>query len=227
MCLTWVPASLAGAQTVPSSAQTSSPAPRPARDKGIEIAISAVWMGSVSFGSADANIQTNSGTPLTLFQTSSRESAGTGVEANVGFRITRRLAAEVGGSWVTSEIRTSLSGDFEGADPITATVGVTHFTVEGSALWTLIDRRRTKVFVRGGVGWMRDLDESSILLVDGTVATIGGGMKYWWRDQPRGAFRKLGLRVEARAAIRSAGIALDDRSRRVSPVVAGGLIIGF
>jgi hypothetical protein len=137
------------------------------------------------------------------------------------------LSAEVSGTWTKTEIRTSLSGDFEGAEPITATVGATRFTLEGSALWTVLTRGRAQFFVRGGVGWQRDLDESSVLIEDGTIVNLGGGMKYWWRDQPHGAFRKLGARVEARAAIRSAGLSLDQRSRHVSPVIAGGFIFGF
>jgi opacity protein-like surface antigen len=218
--------SAAVAQGATPSSKPASP-PAPARDRGLELAIGAAWTGSISFGSSNANLQAPDGSPLTLFQTSSEESSGTGFEAHLGFRVARRLSAEVSGTWTKAEIRTSLSGDFEGAEPITATVGTTRFTLEGSALWTVLTRGRAQLFVRGGVGWQRDLDQSSVLIEDGTIVNLGGGMKYWWRDQPHGAFRKLGARVEARAAIRSAGLSLDQRSRHVSPVIAGGFIFGF
>jgi hypothetical protein len=35
------------------------------------------------------------------------------------------------------------------------------------------------------------------------------------------------MRAEARAAIRLSGILLDQKSTRVAPVFAGGLVIGF
>ncbi len=209
-----------------AAAQGTRPAP-PKRDRGIELTVDGTWTGSISFGSRDATLQAPDGSSLTLFSTSSRLSAGAGLEAHVSFRVTRRLSAEVTGSWTHAELRTDISADFEGAEPITATAGTSRFTVEGSALWTVFSRGRARWFVRGGLGWLRELDESSVLIEDGTIGTIGGGVKYWWRDQPRGAFRKLGLRAEARAAIRSAGISLDGTSKHVSPVLAGGLIIGF
>jgi len=208
-------------------AQAAAPRPASARDRGIELAIGVGWTGSISFNSSNANLQAPDGSSLTLFQTSSEESSAAGLEAHLGFRVTRRLSAEVSGTWSKAEIRTSLSGDFEGAEPIAATVEMSRFTVEGSALWTVITHGRAQFFVRGGAGWLREVDDTSVLIEDGTIVNLGGGMKYWWRDQPRGALRKLGARVEARAAIRSGGISLDERSPRVAPAIAGGVIIGF
>ena len=57
---------------------------------------------------------------------------------------------------------------------------------------------------------MREVAETGALTEDGAIANVGGGVKYWWRDQARGTFRKLGLRVEGRAALRSSGISLDQ-----------------
>jgi hypothetical protein len=191
------------------------------------VTVGGAWLGGLSFGSVNANLQAPDGSSFTLFSTSSELGAGAGLEAHVGFRVTKKLAAEVSGTWASAEARTSISSDFEGAAPLTATVGTSRFTLEGSALWTIARHGKAQWFVRGGFGWLRELDETSVLVEDGTVATVGGGVKYWWREQPRGAFGKLGLRAEARVAIRSAGISLDDRSTHAQPVVAGGLIIGF
>ena len=217
-------ATSSAAQTTPSQA----PRPQaPPRDRGLELTIGAAWTGGNSLGSADANLQAPDGSSLTLFKTSSDLGAGGGIEAHLSFRVAKRLAAEVSGTWAHQTIHTSLSGDFENAEAITATVGVSRFTVEGSGVWTLNSRGRARWFLRGGFGWMREVDETGVLVEDGTIANLGGGVKYWWRDQARGAFRKVGLRVDARAAIRSSGISLDQKSTRVAPVFAGGVVFGF
>jgi len=220
----------AAAQTSSSPVQTLSPQTRPPaapRDHGIEVAVGAAWTAGNSFGSSDANLQAPAASSLTLFHTSSDLGAGGGLEAHLSFRVAKPFAAEISGTWTHQTISTSVSGDFENASSLTATVGVSRFTFEGSGIWTLKSRGRTRWFVRGGVGWMREVDETGVLLEDGTIANVGGGVKYWWRDQARGSFRKIGLRVEARAAIRSSGISLDQKSTRVAPVVAGGLVFGF
>lgn len=212
----------------PASAQTPRPqTSRPPRDHGIELTLGGAWTGGNSFGSADANLQAPNGSSLTLFTSKSDLGAGAGLESHLSFRVTKQFAAEVSGTWTHATIHTALSGDFENADALTATVGISRFTIEGSGVWTFKSRGRMRWFVRGGVGWMREVDETGVLTEDGTIANIGGGMKYWWRDQARGTFRKLGLRVEGRAAIRSSGISLDQKSTRVAPVLAGGLVIGF
>ncbi|HKW01609.1 MAG TPA: hypothetical protein VJN96_17410 [Vicinamibacterales bacterium] len=214
--------------SVPAAAQTPRPqTSRPPRDHGIELTLGGAWTGGNSFGSSDANLQTPTGSSLMLFNTKSDLGAGGGLEAHLSFRVTKRLAAEFSGTWTHATIHTSLSGDFEGADSLTANVGISRFTLEGSGLWTLNTRGKARWFIRGGFGWMREVDETGVLTEDGTIANIGGGVKYWWRDQARGTFRKLGLRVEGRAAIRSSGISLDQKSTRVAPVLAGGLVIGF
>jgi hypothetical protein len=212
----------------PAAAQTTRPQPsRPPRDHGIELTLGGAWTGGNSFGSADANLQAPDGSSLTLFKSTSDLGAGGGLESHLSFRVTKPFAVEFSGTWTHATIHTALSGDFENAEPLTASVGVSRFTLEGSAVWTFKTRGRSRWFLRGGFGWMREVDETSVLTEDGTIANIGGGVKYWWRDQARGAFRKLGLRVEGRAAIRSSGISLDQKSTRVAPVLAGGLVIGF
>jgi hypothetical protein len=227
----FAPGSDASAQTTSGSAQTpggAAPRPAPRRgDRGIDITIAGAWIGGTSFGSSDATLQAPDGSSLTLFTTSSELGAGGGLEAHVGFRLTKALGVEASGTWSSAELRTAISSDFESAAPMTATNRTSQFTLEGSVLWTVAQRGRARWFVRGGVGWLRELDEAKVLIEDGTIANVGGGVKYWWRQHGRGLFGNLGLRVEARAAFRSAGISLDQKDRRVSPVIAGGLMFGF
>ncbi|MFI5177233.1 MAG: hypothetical protein ACHQO8_01630 [Vicinamibacterales bacterium] len=220
MALVFARGSNAAAQTRPAGAP-------PSGDRGIELTIGGAGIGGTSFGSSDANLQAPDGSVLTLFTTSSELGAGGGVEAHLGVRLTKKLGVEASGTWSRADLRTSITSDFEGASPVTATNRVSRFTLEGSALWTVLARGRARWFVRGGVGWLRELDETKVLIEDGTIATVGGGVKYWWRQHGRGLLGNMGVRAEARASFRSAGIALDQKQSRVSPVIAGGVIFGF
>ncbi len=65
--------------------------------------------------------------------------------------MTKQLAAEFSGTWTHATIHTALSGDFENAEPLTATVGISRFTLEGSGVWTLNSRGHARWFLRGGV----------------------------------------------------------------------------
>jgi len=218
--------SVARAQTASGPGQVR-PAP-PRADRGIDVAVAGAWTGGTSFGSSDANLQAPDGSSLTLFKTSSELGAGGGLELHLGFRLNGRLMVEATGTWSRAELRTDVTSDFEGASPVTATNRVSRYTLEGSALWTVLARGRARWFVRGGVGWLREIDETTVLTEDGTIANLGGGVKYWWRQHGRGVFGNVGLRAEARASFRSGGMALDPQKRsHVSPVIAGGVMFGF
>ncbi|HUL74277.1 MAG TPA: hypothetical protein VLT86_14320 [Vicinamibacterales bacterium] len=221
---------LAAALAPDARAQTPAAAARPAApraDRGIDVTVGGAWTGGTSFGSSNATLQAPDGSSLTLFTTSSELGAGSGFELHLGFRVTKTLNVEASGSWSRAELRTAVTSDFEDAAPVTATNRVSRFTLEGSALWTVLARGRARWFVRGGVGWQRELDETQVLTDDGTIANLGGGVKYWWRQHGRGVFGNLGFRAEARAAFRSSGLSLDQKQTRVSPVIAGGVMFGF
>ena len=193
----------------PAAAQTTRPqTPRPPRDHGIELTVGGAWTGGNSFGSADANLQAPDGSSLTLFTSKSDLGAGGGPRVAPGFRVTKQLAAEFSGTWTHATIHTALSGDFENAEPLTATVGISRFTVEGSGVWTLEEPRPTcgGSCAAESAGCARST-RPRVLTEDGTIASVGGGMKYWWRDQARGTFRN------ARPACRGT---CGDSDRRAS-----------
>jgi hypothetical protein len=214
--------SLATAQTAPAR-----PAPAAVRPPRIEIGLGATFVGKTDFGSSSANLIKPDGSNLVLFQTSNELATGVGLELNLGYAVTRRLTAEASAAWVKADLRSSVSGDFENASPLTTTETLSRVTVEGAASWTLLERGRTMVFARGSVGWMRELVGTGVLYEDGLVATAGGGVKYWWRDRSRGRLRRAGLRVDARVASLAAAITLGNPSRHYVPMVAGGIIFGF
>jgi hypothetical protein len=198
------------------------------RAKGprIELGVGAVWTRGASFGSSNANEIAPNGTNVALFDTSNSLTAATGVEAQLGFRVTSRFWVEASGSWSHVQLVTRESADFEGQGALTLAAPASQFTAEGSALWCFKRRRRVEPFVRVGVGWMRDLTSDTVLATDGLIATVGGGMKYWWREPDRGWLRRIGLRADVRAVLRT-GLSLTDRRRMVSPAVCGSAVIGF
>jgi opacity protein-like surface antigen len=211
-----------------ASAQTARPPQRPPRvGTRVEIAAQATWTGPISFGQASQTLTRPDGTNLVVFNTDSRLAPGYGVGADLGILIGKKLVAEMSGSWNRATLETRITGDVESADPITATASMDRFTIEGGGLWTIARRGRASFFVRGSAGWMREVAETSALVEDGIVAHAGGGMKYWWRDRPRGTLRRFGVRIEARAQIRSSGLTLGEPATTIAPVISGGLVFGF
>jgi hypothetical protein len=211
-----------------ASAQTARPPQRPPRlGTKVEIAAQATWNGPISFGQASQTLIKPDGTNLVVFNTDSRLAPGYGVEADLGVLIGKKFVAEISGSWSRATLESRITGDVEGADPITATASMDRFTIEGGGLWTIATRGRASFFVRGSAGWMREVAETSAFIEDGTIVHAGGGMKYWWRDRPRGTLRRFGVRIEGRAQVRSSGLTLREPATTIAPVISGGLVFGF
>ena len=62
---------------------------------------------------------------------------------------------------------TSVTGDFERRRPVTATIGSSRFTLEGAGSGRCTARPSASIFVRGGLGWMREVDETGNVLARG------------------------------------------------------------
>jgi hypothetical protein len=222
-------ACLAGARN--AAAQTTS-APKPSASPSAsshrpEIDIGFVGTGGVDLGSNPANETTPTGGTQPLFTTSNRMSAGSGLEATMGIRLVGGLLAGVSAGWSHTEFQSTLNGDFEGAAPVTATLGASLFSVEGSAAWVFHRSGKMQPFVRASAGWLRELTEGGVLASDGSVANVGGGVKYWWRDRAKGAFRRFGFRSELRVTVRSGTVMLGTSTKQVAPAVVLGALIGF
>lgn len=211
------------AQTTSKPAQTTAkPAPRGPR--GYEFTAAGTWVGPTSFGTSSADLITPTGTNLVLFSTKSDLRPGYGFEMHLGKRITKRFALEGSGTVTRATLRSQISSDFEDAADVELTESLTRFTVTGSALWTLATHGRASYFIRGSAGWLRELVGDGALIEDGIVGDAGAGFKYMKNGTGR---KRIGFRVEGRLEMRQSGVTLGEDKLRMSPVVSGGLIIGF
>jgi len=215
---------LGGAWPVAAAAQAPPQAPRVPRS---EIAMTAGFVGPVSFGSADASITRPGGTPLVLFETENRLAPGFAMEVHIGRQLTSRLMVEGTGIWHRADFETRVSSDIEDAESATLTQAGSRFGVEGALLWTVLERGDMSVFARGGAGWMRELAGHGGLVEDGAIGAIGGGVKYWLVHRPGARLARIGFRVEGRVDMRSAAITLGERKLRIAPLVTGGVVFRF
>jgi hypothetical protein len=198
---------------------------KPKRPKALSFG--GVWVAPVSFGTATATLERPDGSSLVVFRADNDLGMGLGVEASLGFELRRHLWADVTGGWVVSELQTKVSDDVESAADTTVTESLSRFTVEGAVLWYFREKGRTSYFVRGGAGWMRELTGSSSLAQDGVVGNGGIGVQHWWRDNAKGAFRRVGFSADFRLNFRSESLSQVESKPRVSPAAAGKLVIGF
>jgi hypothetical protein len=213
---------------VPARAQTaSSPATGPGR---LELGIGVAWIGNASFGSRDANETTGTGGTLRLFASSTELASGSGLDAHVAFSLTRRLEAEAYLSYTQPELQTRIDSDTETSNaPLTISDTIRQFAIGGAALWYLQAPRaggRLRLFVRGGIGGLRQLENDGTLIVTGREYEAGGGVKILFSSRSSGFWKGLGARAEARAVIRQKGVAFDDNAR-VAPAVAASIFVRF
>jgi hypothetical protein len=74
---------------------------------------------------------------------------------------------------------------------------------------------------------MRELTVDNVLSADGTIASGGAGVKYWWRERDHGFLNHFGLRSEVRLVSRSGGLSLGTSRRVMTPGVTAGVMLGF
>ena len=210
----------------PVIGQTKAP-PKPATKRAKEFLIGGIVTGPTSVGSASADLLNGSGDPsVTLFQVDNNLAMGFGLEAGLGFQISRALWIEVTGGWTSSTLESEIRGDFEDAFDETISSAMSRFTVQGGVLRYFHDKGKSAWFFRGSAGWMRETAGGNTLTGDGIIASGGLGWRHWWRTNPKTSSR-FGLRLEGRADIRSGGISLGEKGIRFGPAGAGHLVFGF
>lgn len=202
-------------QATPASAQTPK----------IEFTIAAVVDGASSAGVTHAELVDPSGNPFTLFEAKHRTTWAPGLEGRVDWRVTDRWAVGVTGSWSRPDFETRISGDAEGADPVTAALGMDRFAVELGVERRFGTSTKWQPFARVGAGWLRELADDRALADSGVAAHVGGGLKYWVREGRPGWLGHIALRAEARLTLRRGGITLGDAGNRWAPTVAAGMVI--
>ena len=193
------------------------------RDR-IEVSFGGHWMGPVDLDSPDGRLTTPGGGDFVLFETDSELAQVTGLGSGVAVRIARwlRVGAEV--SLGKSRFTTRVTDDVEGAVNTTVAERVTEFTIGGVIVVPLSPGgSRAGPFVSAGAGHLRHLHEGRPLVENGRIYHVGGGVDYLLQSTGDWA---IGIRGEARAVFRSAGV-FHDESLQVSPAAAGSLFFRF
>jgi hypothetical protein len=219
----FVVAGLLSLRVPPACAQSSAPPGR------VELAIGPLWIGRQALGSSDANETTSTGGALTLFSASTELASASGWEGRVGVKVWRSLEAEASATYATPEIRSQISSDLEATTPVTVTERIQQFTVGGGIVWyPPLGRSPSRLapFVTAGGGYLRQLHEAATLVQTGQFYQLGGGVKFLFASRPGSRLRGFGARVDARAIVRSKGVAFDS-SRHTSPALGASLFVRF
>ncbi|MEO8481404.1 MAG: hypothetical protein ABI634_04290 [Acidobacteriota bacterium] len=193
---------------------------------GIEAGFRLVAMGPIRFDGAPANLISADGRPYALFTVSNSVGAELGIEGHVSAPLSAVFRAEGAVSVAQPTLRTRVSDDVEGADPVTVTDRLTRVSLEAALVAQVHRGRSSAWFVRAGGGWTRGVTSDRSLMAKGTVATVGSGVKYWVRGGPRrrGGF---GVDAEGRVVARWQGLTLDGVRLHIVPAVVAGLFFGF
>jgi hypothetical protein len=195
----------------------------------LEVGAGVLWAGAQPLGSQDANLTTGTGSTLRLFSSTSDLLAVAGVEGRVGVKLTRAIDAEVLASYATPQLRTRLSNDTENSVGATVTEPVHQYNVGAGILWDVSARRsatRLRPFVAAGASYLRQLHEGATLVATGQTYHVGGGAKFVLASRPRRSLKVVGVRLDARAVVRTKGITFDGR-RSLSPEAGASLFARF
>jgi hypothetical protein len=199
--------------------------PRPSR---FEVAGGLGWIGRAPLGNTAATETTPTGGRATLFTMSSELASAGAITARAGVRLTHAWRLEAAASFSKPELRIALAGDSEGAAPLTAAESIEQYMIGGDVLWVLPFRRRPRLetFVLGGGGYLRQLHEAATLVETGRYYDVGGGVS--WLFTAGGLFhtKGAGVRLDARAVVRSGGVAFDGGSN-TSPAAGASLFVRF
>ena len=193
-----------------------------------EAAFSGGWLGGSGFGGADANLRTRTGGDYLLFTTDSRLASTPALEARVSYALTRRFAVEGRFGFSRPDLRTSISGDVEGAPPIDVAERIDQYTFEGALVVMLPGLRFTSLvpFVSGGAGYLRQLHEGRTLVEEGVLYHIGGGVKHSLFARQRRFIKAAGFRGDVRLHVVTGGIELAE-SARTHVAALGGFLVTF
>jgi hypothetical protein len=187
------------------------------------------WIGTTSFGSADATLTGPSGDRVRLFSTSTELAGAAAFDARYGYRVTRLVQAEVSASYSTPAITTTISADAESGAGTTASESIRQLTVLGGAIVWLPrwQAGNARPFVAGGGGYLRLLHEGETLAEGGGVFYAGGGAAFPLSQRGRGRrLKEVGIRADVRALFRTGALTLDGRVH-AAPEVAVSLFTRF
>lgn len=219
---------LAAGAVAPAIAQSSGSAAAPGAGRW-EVSGGGVLVGGYQLGERAAELTPNSGSTggsFDEFTTDNRIRQAFGVQARVGFVVTRALVVEGGLRFTRPVYEVTVSGDIEDAADATIKETLSQYLFDGSVVWHFTPAAfaggRAVPFVSAGAGYLRELHEEDALVEEAVEYHAGGGLKWWFGD----GRRRVGVRGEAGFSIRDGGFDFKD-GQRVVPTVGGSLIYSF
>jgi len=212
---------VAALAAVEASAQPSAPG-----SGRIEVSAGAAWIGTQSYGAADASETTPTNTAFRLFSTASELGSAPLFGARVGVRVAGTLVVEGDASYGRPELRVTTSSDVESATGVTATEPIQQYMIGGGATWYFPTANRILPFVTGGGGYLRQLHDRKLLVDTGRYYQFGGGVVYLFTSRPDHGLKATGVRLDARAVVFKNGVAFDGGSH-VAPSIAGSFLVRF
>jgi hypothetical protein len=179
-------------------------------------------------GAADATETAANGTRFRLFSSDSSLAGAFGLEGRVGVRLTTALQLEGSASHATPTLRTRIRSDAEGIPDLTLAETVTQWTIEAALVAHLARLRfgtRSVPFLSAGVGYLRQLHEGGSLVETGRTYQGGGGVNLLLQGSGDRRLKSAGLRLGARAVVRTGGASID--SAHVAPLVDVSMFLRY
>ena len=205
----------------------ASPAAAQARKGSWEIAPGAVWFSGIDLGGSTATLERPGGGEFDLFTTETRIRPAFGAGATIAYFFRPRLAFEAGFSYARPGASTRVDDDAEDAPAVTANVGLQQYLIEGNLRWYLARMRGAwRPFVRGGGGYLRQLDDANAHVETGSIAHVGLGADRALRERATGHLRRIGVRLDARVQGRSGGFDVDEKLR-IGFAAGAAMFFGF
>jgi len=221
--IVFVAAALVLATVVPASAQTKPAAPKKQR----EFVFGLTMPGPNSLGETTGELLNGAGNPVTLLRTKNSLGWGFGLETGVGWELKKSLWLEAAGSWTRTSLKSDVREDFEGAQGDEVSSPVSRFVLEAAMVRYFREKGTAAWFVRVDGGWMRETAGGATLTGDGFIGGGGLGYRRWFKTNGKGGVKRMGMRFEARAVVRSGGLDLGERSVHIGPGFAAHLVWGF
>jgi hypothetical protein len=218
-----VAAALVLFSVVPAAAQTRPAAPK----KQKEFVLGMTLPGPTSLGETTADLLNGSGNPVQLLRTKNSLGWGFGLETGVGWEMKKSLWLEATGSWTRTSLKSDVREDLEGAQGDEVSSPVSRFVLEAAMVKYFHEKGTGAWFLRVDGGWMRETAGGATLTGDGFIGGGGLGYRRWFKTNGKGGVKRMGMRFEARAVVRSGGLSLGESSVHIGPGFAAHLVWGF
>lgn len=203
----------------PSRAQ-----PADARPPRVDVAVGVKWDRGGDRGTREASL-TGGGIPhggeVVLFRADTRQASAAGIAIRAGVRVTGGLVVEGGAFISRPSIDTTIRDDVEQPEGGMSTARLREFVFDGGLRYEWRPRAaRLRPFVRGSLGYLRQLSDDRTVVEAGLHGEVGGGVFVPLVRRARG-MRAAGLRADIMATLRRGGFDVDDTTPTRAGVALG------